>query len=583
MLLADWLILGAYLLYMVYTGVRLSSKSDSVEGYFLANRSLPWWAVGLSVMATQMSAITLVGTTGQAYADGMRFIQFYFGLPLAMIILCVTVVPFFYRARVYTAYEYLEKRFDARTRTLTSFFFLLSRGLSCGVIIAAPSVILSIVLGWDKLTTILVMGLATTLYTMFGGVKAVTWTDVKQMTVIFVGLAACLWAILTQFPAEVSLSDALSLAAATGRLETVDTTFSPNETYTLWSGLIGGLFLMLSYFGCDQSQVQRFLTARSLDEGRMSLVLNAFFKIPIQFLILLIGVLVFVFYNFHQPPIVFNTQTDQQVRTGAYSAQYRHIEKEYAEAHTARKEAALAFARADELHKAENRQQYISRQATVDSLRSQSIEIIQKSNKGATFTDVNYVFPTFITQHLPTGFVGLMIAAIFAAAMSSIAAELNALSTASVIDFYRRHLCPEATDEHYLRVSKIATGFWGIFACIAATYAGALGSLIEVVNKFGSFFYGSLLGVFVLAMGTRFATARGAFWGLLAGIASVAFIHYFSDIAVALHSNALLSIAPYLRMSFLWYNLVGCIAVVAIGLVISSIDRSRQQIAPPEQ
>ncbi len=582
MLLVDWLVLGAYLLYMVYSGIRLSSKSEGVEGYFLANRSLPWWAVGLSVMATQMSAITLVGTTGQAYDDGMRFIQFYFGLPLAMIILCVTVVPFFYRARVYTAYEYLEKRFDARTRSLTSLFFLLSRGLSCGVIIAAPSVILSIVLGWNQLTTILVMGVATTLYTMFGGVKAVTWTDVKQMGVIFIGLTACLWAILSQIPVEVSFGDALSIAAATGRLETVDTTFSLEEPYTLWSGLIGGLFLMLSYFGCDQSQVQRFLTARSLEEGRMSLIMNAFFKIPIQFIILLIGVLVFVFYNFHQPPLIFNAQEDQKVRSGAYGSSYQHIEEDYTKAYAARQEAARAFAQAPDNSKADSRKEYLRRQATVDSLRKEGVHIVRQSNGGAAFTDINYVFPTFITNHLPAGFVGLMIAAIFAAAMSSIAAELNALSTASVIDFYRRHFRPEATDGHYLRISKLATGFWGIFACIAATYAGTLGSLIEVVNKFGSFFYGSLLGVFILAIGTRFATARGAFWGLLAGITTVALVHYFGDIAHLLRSNVLLSVAPYLRMSFLWYNLVGCIAVVLTGLAISAIGRATPGSRPTD-
>ncbi len=583
MLIVDWLVLGAYLLYMVYTGVRLSSKSEGVEGYFLANRSLPWWAVGLSVMATQMSAITLVGTTGQAYADGMRFIQFYFGLPLAMIVLCVTVVPFFYRANVYTAYEYLEKRFDARTRSLTSFFFLLSRGLSCGVIIAAPSVILSIVLGWNQLTTILVMGLATTVYTMFGGVKAVTWTDVKQMGVILVGLAACLWAIVSQLPTEVSFSDALSIAAATGRLETVDTTFSLDKTYTLWSGLIGGFFLMLSYFGCDQSQVQRFLTARSLNEGRMSLIMNAFFKIPIQFIILLIGVLVFVFYNFHQPPMIFNAQEDQKARSGAYGASYQQVEVEYQKAYAARQEAAQTFADADDDQKTSTRQEYLRRQAYADSVREKGIQLVKKTNNGAAFTDVNYVFPTFITSHLPVGFVGLMIAAIFAAAMSSIAAELNALSTASVIDFYRRHFRPEATDEHYLRASKLATGFWGIFACIAATYAGTLGSLIEVVNKFGSFFYGSLLGVFVLAIGTRFATATGAFWGLLTGITTVALVHYFGDIATWLHSDILLSIAPHLQMSFLWYNLVGCAAVVIAGLIISSIGRHKQLSEPAKQ
>jgi SSS family solute:Na+ symporter len=572
MSLIDWLIIGIYLVYIIYTGVRISTQNKGVEDYFLANRSLPWWAVGLSVMATQMSAITLVGTTGQAFVDGMRFIQFYFGLPLAMVLLCVTVVPFFYRARVYTAYEYLEKRFDARTRSLTSFLFLLSRGLSCGVIIAAPSVILSIVLGWNEITTILVMGLATTIYTMFGGVKAVTWTDVKQMVVIFVGLGACLWVLLSQLPDTLSFGNALSLAAVTGRLQTIDTSFSLKETYTLWSGLIGGLFLMLSYFGCDQSQVQRFLTARSLHEGRTSLLFNAFVKIPVQFVILLIGVLVFVFYHFSQPPMIFNTEEEAKVKNSPYAGQYEHLQTEYGLAFIERRDAATAFAA--KTSEPELKQKYEAAEQKLTGIRAEGINLIRQANNGAAFTDVNYIFPTFITRHMPVGFVGLMIAAIFAAAMSSIAAELNALSTATVIDFYRRHFRPEADDTHYLRISKIATGFWGVFACIVAMYAGTLGSLIEVVNKFGSFFYGSLLGVFVLAIGTKWATARGAFWGLLAGISTVAFVNYFGEIAAFLNSGVLLSIAPALQMSFLWYNLVGCVAVVGVGLVISMMDRA---------
>lgn len=581
MSLIDWLIIGIYLVYIIYTGVRISTQNKGVEDYFLANRSLPWWAVGLSVMATQMSAITLVGTTGQAFVDGMRFIQFYFGLPLAMVLLCVTAVPFFYRARVFTAYEYLEKRFDARTRSLTSFFFLLSRGLSCGVIIAAPSVILSIVLGWHEITTILVMGLATTIYTMFGGVKAVTWTDVKQMVVIFVGLGACLWVLLSQLPESLSLGNALSLAAVTGRLQTIDTSFSLKETYTLWSGLIGGFFLMLSYFGCDQSQVQRFLTARSLHEGKTSLIFNAFVKIPVQFVILLIGVLVFVFYHFSQPPMIFNPQEEAKVKNSPYAGQYEHLQTEYGVAFNERREAATAFA--EKTSEPELKQQYEQAEQKLTGIRTEGIKLIRQANHGAAFTDVNYVFPTFITTHMPVGFVGLMIAAIFAAAMSSIAAELNALSTATVIDFYRRHFRPEAEDNHYLRVSKIATGFWGVFACIVAMYAGTLGSLIEVVNKFGSFFYGSLLGVFVLAIGTKRATARGAFWGLLAGITTVAFVNYFGEIAAFLNNGFLLSLAPSLQMSFLWYNIIGCAAVVLVGLLISQVDSSRKAIIPEQR
>src|SRR4029079_1506140 len=340
MRLLDWAVIAAYLVWIVVDGLRRTKAADKVEGYFLANRSLPWWAVGLSVMATQLSAITLVGTTGQAYSDGMRFIQFYYGLPLAMVILCVTTVPFFYRAKVFTAYEYLEKRFDAKTRSLTSFFFLISRGLGVGVIIAAPSVILSIVLGWSEIVTIFVIGMSTTIYTMIGGVQAVTWTDVKQMIVIFFGLFVCLFVIVSQFPQQVSFTDGLYLAGAVGKLQTVDTSFSLTEKYTLWSGLIAALFLFLSYFGCDQSQVQRFLTAKSVSEGRTSLLMSAFLKIPMQFLILLVGVLVFVFYQFVQPPVYFNGVEAAKVEQ---TAQFQGVKSEFSAAHKTREEAAMNF------------------------------------------------------------------------------------------------------------------------------------------------------------------------------------------------------------------------------------------------
>ena len=544
----DWIIVAAYLIYIVYDGLRLTKKSNEVEGYFLANRSLPWWAVGLSVMATQLSAITLVGATGQAYVDGMRFVQFYFGLPLAMIILCVTVVPFFYRAKVFTAYEYLEKRFDAKTRALASFLFLIQRGMSCGVIISAPSVILSIVLGWNEVTTVLVMGLTTVLYTMFGGVQAVTWTDVKQMIVIFVGMGVCLFVIVSKFPASVSLNDALHLAGAAGKLKTVDFSFSLTETYTFWSGIIAALFLFLSYFGCDQSQVQRFLTARSVSEGRTSLLMSAFVKIPMQFGVLFIGVMVFVFYQFVQPPMLFKADDVAKVQQSTYKADYDKLQAEYESTFTTRQQAATKFAE-DQAAK----QSYVAANKSINDIRKRASDLVKKANSSSSFSDTNYVFPTFVTTYMPAGVVGLIIAAIFAAAMSSISAELSALSTATVIDFYRRHINTTATDAQYLRVAKISTGLWGIFACVVALYASRLGSLIEVVNKFGSYFYGSLLGVFVLALGTKRATGTGAFVGLFAGIASVAVV-----------SN-------YTNVSFLWYNLVGCVAVVVVGMLTSLI------------
>jgi Na+/proline symporter len=483
MSLLDWMVVVAYLSYVIWDGVRMTKYSKTKEGYFLAHRSLPWWAVGLSVMATQLSAITLVGTTGQAYADGMRFLQFYYGLPFAMIILCVTVVPFFHRANVFTAYEYLEKRFDVKVRTLTSFFFLISRGLGVGTIISAPSIVLSIVFGWNLIFTIFAIGLSTTVYTVFGGVQAVTWTDVKQMFVIFLGLGICFFVIAASFPTGVSFADGLHLAGSLGKLSTVDTSFNLQEKYTIWSGLIGGLFLMLGYFGCDQSQVQRFLTAKSVDEGRTSLLMSAFLKIPMQFVILLTGILVFVFYQFTPPPIVFNRV---ELEKASSRPEFQAIVQRYDEAHAERKDAATLFS-ADASARETYRETYAAADKKFNETRKEAVAFI-KETSDKNFNDVNYAFPTFILENMPMGVIGLMIAAIFAAAMSSISAELNALATATTIDFYRRLYAPEASDGHYVMVGRITTFIWGIFACIVAIFATNLGSLIEVVNKFGSFF-----------------------------------------------------------------------------------------------
>jgi solute:Na+ symporter, SSS family len=560
----DWLVVGAYLVWIVYDGLARTKRADEVEGYFLANRSLPWWAVGLSVMATQLSAITLVGATGQGYADGMRFVQFYLGLPIAMVILSVTLVPFFYRARVFTAYEYLEQRFDLKTRTLASVLFLMSRGLSCGVIIAAPAVILSIILGWNLTLTILAIGLPTALYTMVGGVQAVTWTDVKQMVVIIGGVLAAVTALILGLPDRVSIVDALHVAGAAGRLTAIDFTFDMNQTYTFWSGLLGGLFLMLSYFGCDQSQVQRYLTAKSVNEGRQSLLMSAFFKIPLQALVLLTGVLVFVFYLFNQPPMLFNRVHAEKIAHSPRAGEYQALEGDFTHAFETRRAAAEVLAAADDdASRAAARRTFLEANGALKVVRGRAATLVQEvagddNYKGMTgdtpVPDINYVFPTFITTQLPMGLVGLMIAAIFAAAMSSIAAELNSLATSTVIDIYRRILRPAESDAHYLTVSKVATGAWGIFACVVATFAAGLGSLIEVVNRFGSFFYGSLLGVFVLALAVRRANGTGAFVGLLAGMAAVG--------AVAVHPSTR-------HLSFLWHNPIGVIVVVIVGTVVS--------------
>ncbi len=567
----DWAVIIAYLSFMIFDGIRMTKHSKSVDGYFLANKSLPWWAVGLSVMATQMSAITLVGTTGQAYTDGMRFIQFYFGLPIAMIILCVTVVKFFHNANVYTAYEYLEKRFDVRVRTLTSLCFLISRGLAAGVVIAAPSIILSIVLGWNLVYTIFAMGLSTTIYTMFGGVQAVTWTDVKQMVVIFFGLGVCLFIIIGNFPTGVSTLDGLQIAGATGRLNTVDFKFDYSETYTFWSGLIGGAFLALSYFGCDQSQVQRFLTAKSVDQGRVSLLMSAFLKIPMQFFILMIGIMVFVFYQFQAPPSVF--RNDPSVQRAAQTSEFKAADDSYRAAFETRKQSAIEYLGSDT---DASKEKFVQSNKEFEAARGKTLGVVKEQIaaekeipvKNVEFSDVNYVFPTFVLTYMPIGVIGLIIAAIFAAAMSSISAELNALATATTIDFYRRLVNPEATDKQYLLVGKVATLGWGLFACVVAVYSTNLGSLIEVVNRFGSFFYGSVLGVFALAFLFPRSKSGGAFWGILCGMTSIAIIHNFGMLADYSGVQALIDAKPYLKIAFLWYNVIGCLVTVGAGLII---------------
>lgn len=566
----DWLIVTGYLVWIVYDGLKRTKNSAEVEGYFLANRSLPWWAVGLTVMATQLSAVTLVGGTGQGYADGMRFVQFYFGLPIAMVILSLTVVPFFYRARVYTAYEYLEHRFDLKTRTLASFLFLVSRGLQCGTIISAPAVILSIVLGWNLPATVLFLALPTVLFTMFGGVQAVTWTDVKQMAVIVAGVVAAVVFLVVGLSGEVSFGSALHMAGATGRMQAVDFRLDLRETYTFWSGLIGGLFLMLSYFGCDQSQVQRYLTARSVDEGRHSLLMSAFVKIPLQALILLTGVLVFVFYLFTRPPMLFNRVHEDRVRASSRAAEYSGLEREFGQAFDARREAARSYAaerRGDGSNETLNaRAAFVESNARLNAVRARARQLVQDVSGDTKYSDINFVFPTFVTTRLPIGLVGLIIAAIFAAATSSIAAELNSLATSTVIDFYRRHFVTGAPDRHYLLASKIATGVWGVLASLVALYAASLGSLIEVVNFFGSFFYGSLLGVFILAFGVPRATGRGAFWGLVFGMGAVLVVAWWASLLPFQDDSKR-------TLSFLWLNVVGATMVVSVGLGVSLTEK----------
>ena len=555
----DWTILVAFTAWIVYDGLKRTKDSQELDGYFLAKRSIPWWAAGISVMATQLSAITMIGTTGQGYTDGLRFIQFYFALPLAMIVLSVTLVPFFYRSGVYTAYEYLEQRFDAKTRSLTSLLFLLSRGMSCGAVVSAPAVVLSLVMGWNVTATALVITMPAVVYTMFGGVQAVTWTDVKIMGLIVLGLGAMIVAAVLGLPDGVSLGDGLGIAASTGRLRSFDFSLDITNQYTFWSGTIAALFLFCSYFGTDQSQVQRYLTARSVDEAQHSLLVSAYWKIPLQFLVLLLGVLVFVFYTFNPPPMLFSAAEEERLRESTSAPAYAALQTEFDAAFEQRRAAAVDLAasrQADDLSRlAASQETFRERNAALESVRARAMTLARETSRG-TFTDVNYIIPTFILTQLPIGLIGLLIVAIIMAATDTIAGELNSLSTATVIDFYKRRVRPVATDAHYLAVSKAATGLWGLFACVVAVWAAELGSLIEVVNRFGSFFYGSILGVFILAVGFRRASANGAFIGLIAGMGSVAWA------------------ANYTNVAFLWHNVIGAVVVVVVGLVVSAISPS---------
>lgn len=542
----DLLVLIATLTAVIGYGLYRARGAQSTAQYLLAGKSMPWYAMALSIMATQASAVTFISTTSQGYADGMRFVQYYFGLPLAMIVVCVTAVPIFHRSGVYTAYEYLEKRFDAKTRALVSLIFLIQRGLSAGITLYAPAIVLSVVLGLPETWTIGFMGVVAVLFTTFGGIKAVTWADTQQMLVMTLGLLSAFFTAVWLLPADVSLASALTLASAAGKVNPVTFVFDWNDRYNLFSGLIGGMFLALAYFGCDQSQVQRYLTGSSVTQSRLSLLFNAVAKIPMQFFILLTGAVVFAFYVFAPAPAVFDPVAMQKAAQlpGYASADAAYVQardqrtaaaREYLTERTPAKAAAFAAA---------NRQMQDAR-----------VKVAQLG--GEKLNDTNYIFLTFVMKYLPAGLVGLMLAVIFGAAMSVISGEINSLATVSVMDIYRRFFRPEASDSHLLWASRMATLFWGVYAVVSANLGRGLGALIEAVNMLGSLFYGGMLGVFVLAFYFPRVTANAAFAAVLIGEA------------------AIFACAKFTSISFLWWNVVGCAVVIVSGLVLSAGARRR--------
>ncbi len=544
----DWAVLAASLSCAAAYGIWRSRGSRTTSQYLLAGKTMPWYAMALSIMATQASAITFISTTGQSYADGMRFVQMYFGLPLAMILISAFAVPRFHASGVFTAYEYLEKRFDARTRALAGVIFLLSRGLAVGVALSAPAVVLTVLLGWPTHWTTLAMGVIAVAYTVSGGIAAVTWTEFVQMLVMTAGIVAALLTVLWLLPAGVGFTDALAIAGAAGKLNAVVWRFDPNDQYNLWSGLIGGMFLALAYFGCDQSQVQRYLTGRSAAQSRLGLLFNGVAKIPMQFFILLTGALVFVFYIYSQPPLVFQPQAMRALES---RPEYPQLRAEYDAAFALRRRAALQM----------NLEAFRDAQQEVDRVRIRALSLAGEATGQARVNDTNYVFLWFVVHHIPAGIVGLIMAAIFAAAMSTISAEINSLATVSMVDIYRRFFRREAPDRHYLAASRWLTVFWGAYAIITALYAQNLGSLVEAVNRLGSLFYGTLLGVFVLAF--FFPRVRGgaAFVSMLLGEAAVFAVWHFTGLA------------------FLWLNAIGCLVVVFSGVAFSLLRSAARPAA----
>ncbi|MCF8259504.1 MAG: sodium:solute symporter [Melioribacteraceae bacterium] len=557
MSIIDWIVMSSFLLFVVIYGVVKTKGSKNVKEYLLANKTTKWYAITLSIMATQASAITFLSTPGQAYVDGLRFVQFYLGLPLAMIILSITAIPLYHKLNVYTAYEYLESRFDVKNRVLGSVLFLTQRGLAAGFTIFAPSLILSVILGWNIEATIIVIGGLVTIYTAVGGTNAVNKTHLQQMTIIFVGMITAFITIYVLLPDDISPLDAAYVAGKMGKLNAIDFTFDLGNKYTFWSGIIGGTFLMLSYFGTDQSQVQRYLSGSSVKESRIGLLVNGVVKIPMQFFILFIGAMVFVFYQFVMPPLYFNPVEQTAVYESEYADEYGKLEDEYSDLFEAKqlkiREMVNSIDDGDDIAADNFQNELMDIKSKEESVRNSAIEIVKKANPDSDANDTNYIFINFVINFLPVGMIGLVLAAILSASMSSTSAELNALASTTVIDIYKRLISKNESDEHYLKVSKIATIFWGIYAIIFASFANMLGSLIEAVNILGSLFYGTILGIFLVAFYFKSIKGTPTFIAAIIAEISVVALFIFTDL-------------PYL-----WFNFVGCVLVVVIGMILNQI------------
>jgi len=553
MQIIDWIVLIGTLLFIVLYGTYKTRNNKNVTDYLKGGNSSNWWTIGISVMATQASAITFLSTPGQAYHDGMGFVQFYFGLPIAMVIICMVFIPLYDKLKVFTAYEYLESRFDLKTRSLTAILFLIQRGLAAGITIFAPSIILSAVLGWDLVTLNVIIGSLVIIYTVSGGTKAVSITQKQQMAVIFAGMLITFLIILNYLPQEISFTKALELAGANGKLEILDFSFNLDNRYTFWSGIIGGTFLALSYFGTDQSQVQRYLSGKSVKESQMGLIMNGLLKVPMQFFILLVGVMVFVFYQFNESPLNFNPTAIEDVRNSEFAAEFYQLEIDKKEIELAIKDKQLLYFKAENIIDKKNISNEITYLNSLENgLRVQTKELILKANPAAETNDKDYVFIHFILTNLPRGLIGLLLAVIISAAMSSTASELNALASTTAIDLYKRNVRVR-DEQHYVKASKWFTLLWGLIAISIACVAHLFDNLIQLVNIIGSIFYGNVLGVFLLAFFFKYVKNNAVFWAAIITQLIIIYLWYID------------------LMPYLWLNLVGCSIVIFISIIIQLI------------
>lgn len=562
MQLIDWIILSATLLFIVFYGAIKTRGSKNVEEYILGSNTTPWWTVGLSVMATQASAITFLSTPGQAYHDGMGFVQFYFGLPLAMVVICITFIPIYHKLKVYTAYEFLEQRFDLKTRSLAALIFLIQRGLGTGLTIYAPAIILSSLLGWNLNLMNLIIGLLVIIYTMSGGTRAVNVTHKQQMFVIMTGMVITFCIILSYLPDELSFSNALHIAGANNKMDIVDFSFDPEKRYTIWSGIAGGFFLALAYFGTDQSQVQRYLSGKSIRESQMGLIMNGLLKVPMQFFILLIGVMVFIFFQFHSAPLHFNPNNVKTLNESQYKTDYINLEKQLDEVALEKKEISMLYVNQlnQDYDNKELHNKMIALNTKEKDLRDQAKELIEKADDKAETNDKDYVFLYFILNFLPKGLIGLLLAVIFSAAMSSSASGLNALASTTTIDIYKRNVSEGKSDKHFVNATKLFTLIWGIVAILFACFGTLFENLIQLVNIIGSVFYGTVLGIFLVAFYIKFIKGHAIFWGALVSQIIVAYVWYIDVV------------------SFLWLNVIGATLTIVLSSILQLFFKDRNTL-----